>query len=300
MEVVARFPELGSKTTGAEFEPVVKGANKIWNQNRLQFLKRSGSPKDLLRPLFCSPELNLDNGAEFASPVAGGTDGSPMEGVPFDSMLDPHLRLFGFISTDPADYDAAIKANGQFVEGVDGAVDTVIDYVFPERANIDNEFVDELKAAGIVDDEFVKDVLLIDFTRPLFSKDRCDLLKYTPALTNDLLNPEALRDGFISNLEAAGVEAGTPDGDLLANLKATGGQDRIVTAFTAACSALPGSEFLRNALTVTSLNRDLARARPVIEAPATMPDDNLEVAQGTRLDPVTCQLTTRYVSLVTP
>ncbi len=37
---------------------------------------------------------------------------------------------------------------------------------------------------------------------------------------------------------------------------------------------------------------------PVMEFPQTMPDDDLTVADGARLDPLTCELTTAYVSAI--
>jgi hypothetical protein len=35
-----------------------------------------------------------------------------------------------------------------------------------------------------------------------------------------------------------------------------------------------------------------------MEFPQTMPDDDLTVADGARLDPLTCELTTAYVSAI--
>jgi hypothetical protein len=37
---------------------------------------------------------------------------------------------------------------------------------------------------------------------------------------------------------------------------------------------------------------------PVMEFLQTMPDDDLAVADGARLDPLTCELTTAYVSAI--
>jgi hypothetical protein len=299
-ELVSKFDDLGSKASGAELEGMVKRANADWNKVRLEFLKANGTPQDVLRPLFCDVELNLDNGADFESPVAGGPGGSEIRGLPFDSLLDPHLKGFGSIPINFEDYDAAIKANGQRLQGIPNAVDTVFDYVFIERAHADNNYVDALKAAGILDDELIKDVLMVDFTRPVFSDDRCGLLQFVPGIPNDELDPQRIRDGLIANLQSAGAAAGTPAGELLANLEATGGHDDKVNAFTAACTATDKKTMVENALKVTSLNRNLARRLPVFEFPQTMPIDDLNVAPGTRFDPRTCDLTTEFVSVATP
>jgi hypothetical protein len=292
-ELVAAHEDLGSKTTGAEFEGVVKSANRTWNQQRLDFLKANATPADVLRPLFCSVEVNLDNGADFESPVAGGAGGDQMSRIPFDSLLDPKLKGFGSITVAFNDYDALIKQNGQQVPGVSGAIDTVFDYVFVERSEIDTDYIDKLKAAGIVDDELIKDILMVDFTRPVFSDDRCDLLELVPQIANADLNPASIKDGLIANLE--GKAAGSPEAELLANLQATGGHDTAINAFTTACTNLGSAQVMANAMAVTSLNRDLARELRVFEFPSTMPDDDLNVEQGTRLHPTTCELVTEFV-----
>ena len=297
-DTVMKHEDLGTKQSGAEFEGLVKTANKAWNPTRLAFMQESGTPADVLRPLFCSTEVNLDNGADFESPVGGGPGGDQLSRLPIDSLLDPRLRSSGSISVTFEDYDARIKANGQTVGGVPGAIDTVFDYVFVERADADLDYVDKLKAAGIIDDELMKDILLVDFTRPVFSEDRCKLLEALPQIPNADLNPTSIREGLISNLGTPA--AGSPAADLLANLQATGGHDDKLNAFTAACTALGSAGVLENATTITSLNRDIARSMQVFEFESTMPDDNLDVADGTRLHPTTCELTTDFVPVNAP
>ena len=294
-DTVTKHEDLGTKQSGAEFEGLVKTANRGWNDTRLAFLRANGTPGDVLRPLFCSTEVNVDNGADFQSPVAGGPGGDQLSRLPFDSLLDPRLRSSGSITVTFDDYDARIKANGQVVNGVSGAIDTVFDYVFVERSEADLDYVDKLKAAGIIDDELMKDILLVDFTRPVFSDDRCKLLELVPQIPNADLNPTSIRDGLIANL--GDPAAGSAEADLLANLQATGGHDDKINAFTAACTALGSAGVLENAVTVTSLNRDVARSMQVFEFESSMPDDNLDVAEGTRLHPATCELTTDFVSV---
>lgn len=294
-DMVTKHEDLGTKQSGAEFEGVVKTANRAWNTKRLEFFRASGTPADVLRPLFCSVEVNLDNGADFASPVAGGTGGDQLSRIPFDSLLDPRLKISGSISVTFDDYDALIKANGQTVEGVPGAIDTVFDYAYVERSESDNDYVDKLKAAGIIDDELMKDILLVDFTRPVFSEDRCALLESLPQIANSDLNPASIREGLIANLGTPA--AGSAAAELLANLDATGGHDEKITSFTAACTALGSAQVLENAMAITSLNRDIARTMQVFEFAPTMPDDTLDVAPGTRLHPTTCELSTDFVAV---
>lgn len=301
-ELVDAHENLGSESNGINLESNVKAGNRAWNETRVAHLKENGSVADLLRPLFCTVEVNIDSATSSKSPPEGGPGGSEISRVPLESMLDPQLKGFGSIPVEFADYDALIKANGQSVAGIDGKIDTVVDYVFVERSFSDDDYVDELVSAGIVDEDFVKDALMVDFTRPIFSDDRCGLVTFAPELSAEDRNADAIRAGFIASLESAGPVAGSPAADFLENLKAEGdgaSHDEAVNAFVAACEGLPSADFLENALTITSLNRDKARALPVFEFPATMPDDNLQVDPASRLHPTTCEVTTEFVAIAT-
>ena len=297
-QVAMAVTDFGTKTNGAEFEGVVKNANTKWNKVRIAHLKSVGAKaQDILRPLFCTQEINIDNGANFDSPIAGGTGGDQLSSIGADSLLDPTLKGFASISITFQDYDDLIRQNGQRVDGVAGAIDTIIDYQFVERSHIDNDYVQALKAAGIVDDDFIKDVLMVDFTRPIFSDDRCGLLTFAPDLSGDQLTAAAVRDGFISALESESPAAGSPGATLLASLKSTSDgaeHDAKVEAFLTACKGLGSRQFLANALAITSLNRNKARELPVIETPPMLPTDNQSVDPASRLDPTTCQLTTSF------
>ncbi len=299
-ELVAAHKDLGRKNTGAEFEGVVKQGNTKWNKARIDIFK--ANPKaveNLLKPLFCSVEVNLDNGADFKSPVAGGPGGSQISSIPFDSLLDPNLKGFGSLPITFADYDSAIKTNGQTVEGVPGAVDTIFDYVFLERSHADTNFLQQLKTAGIIDDDLMKDVLMVDFTRPVFSSDRCGLLSFVPDLEGEDITAAKIREGLIANLSAESPAAGSPGAVLLTNLQTADdatAHNAKIDAFTNACKALGSKPLVENALQITSLNRQLARGLPVFEFAATMPSDNLSVNQDARLSPTTCQIVNEFVA----
>jgi hypothetical protein len=296
-DLIKKHKNLGSQTSGAELEGVVKSANEKWNKTRIATNKAKGL-EEVLKPLFCSTEFNLDNGADFESPVMGGPGGSEMSRVPFDFLVDPQLKSFGSISVEFADYDALIKANGQTLPGVPGAIDTVFDFVFPERAHVDNDYVDQLVAAGIIDADFVKDVLMVDFTRPVFSSDRCGLLAFAPTVAAEDMTAAKIKEAFIASLEAEGPTASSAGGVLLSNLKVANddaAHDTKVDAFIAACTALGSRPFLTNALKIASLTRSEAKQSPIMEFESTMPTDSQNVASGSRLHPTTCALTTSFV-----
>ena len=101
---------LGTKASGSNMESIVKAGNRAWNEARVDFLLEQGTMRDVLEPLFCTVEVNLDNGADFKS--------TQMTRFPVDSILDPHLKSFGSLSIENADYIAQMEANGQEVPGV--------------------------------------------------------------------------------------------------------------------------------------------------------------------------------------
>ncbi len=294
-DLVSGNADLGSLSDGQEFEGVVKAGNRAWNEARVAAVRENSSLNETLRPLFCTVEVNLDNGADFESPIEGGPGGSEMGRVPFDSLLDQQLKGFGSISISFTDYDDAIKANGQRVQGIPNAIDTVFDYAFIERSHADNDYVDRLKTTGILDDEFVKDVLMVDFTRPIFSDDRCKLLEFAPVLASADLTPESIKAGFLAAL--GDPAAGTPAAELKNNLLSEGGHSEVVSVFTDACEALGSAPLVQNALRITSLNRATAANLRVFEFPQTMPTDNLSVAAGSRLGPLDCTISTEYLAV---
>jgi hypothetical protein len=131
----------------------------------------------------------------------------------------------------------------------------------------------------------------------VFSDDRCGLLEHAPAINGEL-TPDAIRNGFIANLEAAAPAEGTPAAVLLANLKNANDlvahKDR-VNKFLTACDEHGSRKLIELAHTITSLNRSKARERPIIEFEATMPVDNLKVNPASRLGPGGCGVVEKFI-----
>jgi hypothetical protein len=97
----------------------------------------------------------------------------------------------------------------------------------------------------------------------------------------------------------AGAEAGTPAGDLLANLQVEGGHQAIVDSFFSSCEALGSKTLVDNAMQIQSMIRTKAQRLPVFEFPQALPADNLNVDDDARLDPTTCEVVTSFVSTPT-
>ncbi len=176
-----------------------------------------------------------------------------------------------------------------------GAIDTIYDYAFVSRGAIDGRYSEMLRVRFT---DLVRDVLMVDFTRPVFSTDRCDLLEFVPELPGPV-DADALRDGLIANLEAAAPAATSPAGVLLANLK---DRDDLkahtakVDGFLRACKALGSRPLVENALAIVSLNRNKAREMAILEFPESLPIDDQKVHRDARLSPKSCELVNQFVA----
>jgi hypothetical protein len=306
-ELVDARPALyGKKASGSTLERLVKDGNRKWNGFRLQHLIEQNDTAKALEPLFCSVEVNLDNGTDFKD--------RDLTRINSDFLLDPQLRGSS-VSVTEEQYQVAIDEVGQFVAGVDGDFnDTIFTFTYPERAHADNDFVQKLESAGIVDENFIKDVIMVDFTRPIFSDARCGLLRFAPDVdlaqaTDDSANAasnnastganaespaslvDQVRDGFIVNLQAASPAEGTPEARFLAhleNLDDNQTHNDAVTAYIDACKARDGQEFMTDAVKVAVAYRNVAALLPVFEFPATMPQATMNIDPELRFNPTTC------------
>jgi hypothetical protein len=288
-ELVTANADLGTKASGSNMESLTNAGNRAWNAARVDFLLERGSARDLLEPLFCTVEVNIDNGADFPD--------SKMSSIKADSILDPKLKSFGSISIENDDYIAQMATNGQQVPGFTEP-DTIFAYAFIERAKADINFIDMLVDRDIITEEFMKDVLAVDLTRPIFSDDRCGLLQ---AIPQDF---EA-GDGKSAELAEAVKSAlameqpGSPGGDLRANLNVEGGHQAVVDTFFSSCEGLDSATLVERAMEIQSLHRIKAQRLPVFEFANTLPADNLTVNDDSRLDPTNCEIVTSYVSTPT-
>lgn len=170
----ANKDDLGSESSGSNMESVTNQGNREWTKTRVTHAlnPERSTVEHMLRPLFCTVEVNLDNASDF--------DTSPVNSLPADFLLDPKLKSFGSIGMKDDIYVAARTAAGVTVPGISGAADTLFKFPFIERSKSDIMYVDELVSRGVIDTDFVKDALMVDFTRPIFSDDRCSLLEFAP------------------------------------------------------------------------------------------------------------------------
>jgi hypothetical protein len=305
--IAAHEALLGDEMDAETLEDTITPANSGWNERRITHLltNQPRSIQKLLEPLFCPVEINIDTGTSSPRPtMPGDDDGEVLDHIGLEFLLDRKLDFDALSGVDinPADYDAAIEASGQQIRNAQGRqvgmhVDTRFDFPFVTRSKIDQDYVDQLPSRNLVDSDFIKDVLSVDFTRPVFSNDRCGLLKFAPELT-DTITPAKIREGFIAKLQAAAPAPGTPAAVLLTNLNTPGdtsAHDAKFEAFAKACQNLGSTKLVQNAVAIASLARNMARELPILEFAETLPFDNLKTDRHARLHPTTCELVNHFV-----
>ena len=129
--------------------------------------------QERLRPLFCPVEINLE------SDVAVFDDKKPTVAIPSAFFADPRLATVQ-ISVSRADYDAALRKLKSRMPEPAGRTDADHGWLTPVKAQSDQVAVDALVEQGLIDREFVADVLGVDIANPVFSKVRCGLLRLVP------------------------------------------------------------------------------------------------------------------------
>jgi hypothetical protein len=151
---------------------VLRGLEKLQTSPAFQAHLDSLNLRTRLRALFCPVELNLES------------DRRPLDAeeatvqIPAAFFVDPRLAQ-GVVSIDKSHYRAALDTwNAAFPEtdrqDGDRAWET------PVKATSDILAVQTLVDQGVIDEEFVFDVLAVDMTNPAISRERCSLLRLVP------------------------------------------------------------------------------------------------------------------------
>jgi hypothetical protein len=225
-----------------------------------------------------------------------------------EMVTDTTISSFSSVTISNDDYQTIIKSFGSRM-GVSDKIDTIGAFTRIQRGEADTNYQQKLVDEKIIDQEFVEDVLLVDFTRAVFSTDRCNLLQFAPKLAAKDATASKIRDGFVKSLKAATGLKG-PAKDFLRNLEEDKDDARTtVSRFEEKCSAREGtaevgdkevSAVALDYLTYVLNVREKAIELQVFEFDGlSTPTTSIGKSASTRLHPETCELTTRYVS-VTP
>jgi hypothetical protein len=158
--VEANKTVLGTQQAGENLElRVVRPSFDGYNKKRMLWLGEKGA-KELLRPIACTLDVNVDSGFFSGSIVA------PTELVGFDRL-----------SIDQGTYNTVKAALGQRLAGVPGKDDTAFAFTYPRKGEIDESYGAKLVEAGVLDENILAGILGVDFTRPVFSGKRCAVVE---------------------------------------------------------------------------------------------------------------------------
>jgi hypothetical protein len=135
---------------------------------------QSRTMQEQLRPLFCAVELNIE------SDRAPFDERKPAVQIPAGFFADPRLGDSS-IAIQRTNYEQALQQFRSHMQGLPGRADADHAWLAPVKATSDIVMAEALVEMGVVDNEFVADVLAVDFTNPLFSASRCGLLTLVPA-----------------------------------------------------------------------------------------------------------------------
>lgn len=190
-------------------EKVKLGMNILFASEGYAAAASARSLQERVRPLFCATTVNI------ASDLVPRADAVASLTVPQGFLAHPFLVKGRTLEVDRAHYKNALSAlEIRFPENNDADADH--GFLAPVVARVDEQAIDALMDEGVVDVEFAADVLAIDAENPLFSKERCDLLRFVPNAEHSLWKVE-----FGTNLKAAADAGQASARALLENLNDT-------------------------------------------------------------------------------
>lgn len=167
---------------------VKNGIHELEESPTYKKARASLSLQEQLRPLFCENEINLEsNLAPFDSQ-------SPLH-IPSGFFLNQRLAS-PVVTLDFADYLDFLKTHAMHFPETN-AMDADHSWLTPVKSYSDLLAIQSLIDNATVNEAFVVSVLTIEIKTPLFSKDRCSLLKLLPAAS------PGWQDQFLLNLRAS-------------------------------------------------------------------------------------------------
>jgi hypothetical protein len=141
---------------------------------------QSRTMQEQLRPLFCAVELNIESDRDPFD------QRKPAVQIPSGFFVDSRLGASS-IAVPRENYEQALKKLRAHMPEKPVPTDADHAWLTPVKANSDMVMTEALVQMGAVDNEFVADVLAVDFTEPLFSTSRCRLLRLVPPAGPDFL-----------------------------------------------------------------------------------------------------------------
>lgn len=197
---------LGNTIDASQFADSVRsGIAKLENSQAMKDFKKTLSLQEQLRPLFCTTEINL------VSDRLPLQDSSQVIHVPADYFANPLLVQSLPLQLRKTDYEQVLgDLDFRFPETNRRDADHA--WLAPVKGHSDLWAIKSLMQQNTADEEFIVDVLAVDFTNPLFSAGRCALLKLVP----DVFSP-SWKTQFQANLQNSSEPAAVQLFENLAN-----------------------------------------------------------------------------------
>lgn len=157
----------------SDFSQSVKvGISKLEGSPQYQNAKQRISLQATLRPLFCETEINLESDAVPLD------KGAHVLQIPSASVVNPYLAK-GSLTINSSSYRQLLNDFGmRFPET--NLPDADHGWLVAVKGHSDLVAIQSLLEKGIVTEEFIADVLAVDFEHPLFSAKRCGLVQLIP------------------------------------------------------------------------------------------------------------------------
>lgn len=196
-----------------------------------------------LRPLFCPQEVNFESDS---MPFEAANPGTELASA---QLADPRLVPPAGLPAPAAHYVAALAALGSRFPEIERS-DGDHAWLGPVKAFADQGEVEGLLRQGLIDQEFVLDVLAVDYRRPVVSSARCGLLPLLPKTA-----APGWQRQFAANLAGSPLPAAR---QLLSHLQQPDGaqHQQKARAFVSACAMrLQSPEGVRELLGWVGLQR---------------------------------------------
>ena len=146
------------------------GIKKLNHSARFNKFKRSLTLQEQLRPLFCTDEINLESNktSGINNPIS----------IPSGFWINPLLDQIDIIIPEQAYQNLLVANKMQFPETQLHDADHA--WLTPVKGKSDIHTIKQLIKDKIITQQFAQSVLMIDYSHPVFSKSRCELLKLIP------------------------------------------------------------------------------------------------------------------------
>ncbi len=152
---------------------VLKGLRQLFS-GKAFIQRQEASLQVALRPLFCPEEINL---AASLQPLLESQEVT----VPTGFFLDDRLGSASTLVAKKSDYiDALTSLHSSFGEPPITRLDADHGWNTPIKGTADRLAIDALVQRGRISHQFVTDVLSVDWSHPVFSPMRCELLPLVP------------------------------------------------------------------------------------------------------------------------